>query len=283
MNMPAYDRSLIPTLSRRPILSRLLTVCMLATVVICDWNDSARAQVSLTGISYGQSFDGMGNSSTTNNLPTGWEFGSMGGAFSAGTTATTQGKGTTGTNAFGSSSAGGAYMMVNGVLASGTDKAIGFLTSGSFATNRDVLFGFTNNTGQTISSLSFGWDYEKYRSGTTTNDWTFFTSIDGTNWGSAISDGAQSYSADANTTTVYNPPLTTSTKSVTVGGLSLAVGSSYYLRWNYTGSASTSAQALAIDDFTLSALTVLAAVLSRACASRAANFPSPRCSARATR
>src|SRR5262245_3018597 len=213
--------------------SILVIASALAVRFWCATAQSANAQVSLTGNSYSQDFDSMGSSSGSNLLPTGWLFSDVdagspapgGAAYSAGDGHTTRGAGTTGINALSSSSAGGAYVMVNGVLAIGADKAIGYLSSGSFVTNRDVLFGFTNNTGQTISSLTFTWDYEKYRNGTPATDWTFFTSLDGIDWGSAIPDGAQSYATDGNTL-VLNPPITTSTKSVTLSGLSLAAGSS---------------------------------------------------------
>ena len=196
-----------------------------------------------------QNFDGMTSSSTA-ALPSGWKLsGASAPTYSdaANTSAVTASFGTSVTTA---PSTGGTYLWVNGVLASGTDKAVGFLTSSSYLGPRSILYQYTNNTGSTLTGLIASWDYEKYRSGTRAFDWTFFYSTDGTNW-TAVSAGNQSYSADANITTVLNPPTSTSKIGVPLVA-SLANGSSLYLRWTYTGNGgSTSAQGLGIDNFRL--------------------------------
>jgi hypothetical protein len=199
---------------------------------------------------YSQNFDSMTTSATA-ALPSEWRFaGSSPTWGGTTTTAVTQNAGTTGTGVIGSSSSGGNYLWVNGVLASGTDKAIGFLTSGSAAGPRSIMMSYTNNTGYDISSFTASWDYEKYRSGTRAFDWTFFSSTDGTNW-SAVTAGNQSYSADANNSTVSNPPSTISKSNIAIA-TSVANGASLYLRWTYTGvGGSTNAQGLGIDNFSL--------------------------------
>jgi hypothetical protein len=112
------------------------------------------------------------------------------------------------------------------------------------------MMSYTNNTGYDISSFTASWDYEKYRSGTRAFDWTFFSSTDGTNW-SAVTAGNQSYSADANNSTVSNPPSTISKSNIAIA-TSVANGASLYLRWTYTGvGGSTNAQGLGIDNFSL--------------------------------
>jgi autotransporter-associated beta strand protein len=153
---------------------------------------------------------------------------------------------------------------VTGTLASGTDKAIGFLTAsaypggptGSGASSSPgngvaILFGFSNTTGSTISDLNLAWDYEKYRSGTRAQGWSFFTSTDGSTW-SANSAGDINYPSDGGNTAV-NPPLTSST-SVSLAGLSIANNTSYYLRWSMTTTGSWSnGQGLGIDNFAMTA------------------------------
>jgi len=198
---------------------------------------------------YSQNFDSMTTSGTA-SLPTNWLFAGASPTYTGTTTsATTQNAGTSGTGAVTSGSSGGNYEWVNGVLATGTDKAIGFLTSGSYSSPRSILFKWTNSTGYNRNTTTIAWDYEKYRSGTRQVDWTFFSSTDGTNWNS-VALGDQSYAADANNTTVSNPP-TTISKSVTVTE-SVNNGSSLYLRWTYTGLAgSTNAQGLGVDNFTI--------------------------------
>jgi len=198
---------------------------------------------------YSQNFDSMTTSATA-SLPTNWVFAGASPTYTgAVTTATTAYAGTSGTGVVSTNSSGGNYEWVNGVLASGTDKAIGFLTSSGTTGPRSILFKWTNSTGYNRTTTDVTWDYEKYRSGSRQFDWTFFSSTDGSTWNS-VALGNQSYSADANNTTVSNPP-TTISKSVTVTE-SVNDGSSLYLRWTYTGlSGSSNAQGLGIDNFTI--------------------------------
>ena len=224
----------------------------LAAAFATWWNPSATAATpfSLTSGSYAQSFDGMTNTATS-ALPSGWVFASgTAPTWTSGTlTSTTQYAGTVGSGTLTSTSAGGAYLFVNGTAASGTDKAIGFLTSSGFTSPRSILFGMTNDTGSTISGLDVGWTYEKYRNGTRAFDWKFYGSSDGSTW-TSLSGGDKSYPADAN-----NNPIAIASSTVSplrISSLSVAPGSAYYLRWDYTGvGGSTNGQALGIDAFSL--------------------------------
>ncbi len=202
---------------------------------------------NLTGPSYTQNFDGTGTL-----LPVGWGFG-QGVPFSNTTISATQTGGTTGTGILSGSSSGGAYYFTNGTVDVATDRSIGYLTSGSFSNNRDIIFAFRNTTGRYVTALALTFDYEKYRSGFSSRDWSFFASANDLSWGSALAGGAQSYAADANTTTVFAPPLSV-TKNVTINGLNIAPEANYYFRWNYSGQGTGSgAQALGIDNLGLSA------------------------------
>lgn len=215
------------------------------------WQKSwGQLSVTSTGTAFTQNFDGMGSSATA-TLPTGFVV-SSGTIYSGGTTATTLAAGTTGAGVLTGVSAGGTYNFANGITASATDRSLGFLTSGGFTSPRTIMLQITNNTGSTISSLSITFDYEKYRSGTRQFDWTFFSGSDGSTW-SSNTNGDQSYSADANNTTISNPP-TTISKSVSITGLSIANGNSYYIRWTFTGLAgSTNSQGIGIDNFSVTA------------------------------
>jgi hypothetical protein len=208
----------------------------------------AVAQVSITSSSaLNQNYDGMGSSAAA-SLPSGFRIGAD---WSTGTLVTTQAYGTSSTGAVTSSSSGGVVNWANGVTGSSTDRALGFLTTSGFAAPRSVMYAFTNNTGATVISIDLSWDYEKYRTGTRAFDWTFFhgsTSAATT----AATSGNQSYAADAANAAV-NPP-TSINKSFSITGLSIPHGSTYYLRWTYTGvGGSTNAQGLAIDNFTIKA------------------------------
>jgi hypothetical protein len=89
--------------------------------------------------------------------------------------------------------------------------------------------------------------------GTRTQSWQFYTSSDGTTW-SANAAGNQTYSG-TNTAIVFNPPESIAT-TVSIPSLSIASGSSFYLRWSYVTTGTwTNAQGLGIDDFTMSLTT----------------------------
>lgn len=219
---------------------------LLALLIIhLVWINSNFSQFSLTTAEYTQNFT-IGTSNTA-TLPTGFKFGPD---WSSGTTATTESAGTSGTGVLNNSSSGGAYNFANGVTASSTERAIGFLTSGGYSSPRSIIFAFTNNSGVTITSLSFSWNYEKYRSGSRAFNWTFHHGNTSTA-NTAATVGDQSYAADANNSTVFNPPLSIN-KKLNLTGLSIANGSSYYIRWTLTGvSGSTNGQGLGIDDLSI--------------------------------
>jgi hypothetical protein len=198
-----------------------------------------------------QNFNGM--SGATGSLPAGFTLGSGASpTWAGGTTATTQHAGTTGTGALTGSSAGGLYRFVDGVLASSTDSAPGFLTSGSVASPRSIMLEITNSTGATLSSLNLSWNYEKYRTGTRQFDMTFFRSTDGSTW-VAETGGDQLYTADGANAVVN--PATSISKSITISGLSIAPAGKCYLRWNYAGSGgSTNAQGIGLDNVSVTGI-----------------------------
>jgi CSLREA domain-containing protein len=201
---------------------------------------------STVGAAITENFNGMGSSGAA-ALPADWRFGSTS-AYSAGVTAAQLAAGTSGGGILSGTSGGGYYNFASGVTATAPDRAPGWLTSNTFTSPRQLFVQLTNNTGATIGSADIAYDIEKYRSGSRAFTINFFTSTDGTTW-TAQTGGDQSYSANLNNTTVFNPP-TFINKSFTVSGLSLANGADLYLRWSYTGSGgSTNAQALGIDNF----------------------------------
>jgi autotransporter-associated beta strand protein len=234
----------------RPLAAAALGLVAAIASLTATSTAQAAPPFSLISGSYTQSFDGMSNAQAS-ALPAGWVFASgTAPTWTSGTlVATTQYAGTVGSGTLSTSSAGGAYLFVNGTAASGTDKAIGFLTSSGFTSPRSILFGLTNDTSSTISSLDVGWVYEKYRNGTRAFDWKFYGSTDGSTW-TSISGGDKSYPADGS-----NVPIAVASSTVSplrISGLSVAAGSPYYLRWDYAGLAgSSNAQALGIDAFSL--------------------------------
>ncbi len=209
----------------------------------------SHGQISITalGSAFSQNFDGMGSSATA-ALPTGFKIGTD---WATGTSATTLAAGSTGTGALTTTSGGGVYNFANGITASSTDRAVGFLTSGSFSSPRSIVLKFTNNTGLSISSLSISFDFEKYRNGTRAFDWTFFHGNISTP-SIAETAGNQSYVADG-AIAVLNPP-TAISKTISLSGLTIPDGTDYYLKWTFTGvGGSSNSQAIAIDNFSITA------------------------------
>lgn len=200
-----------------------------------------------------QNFDGIGNSATA-TLPSGFKFGNNTLDFTSGSNTTLSGQaaGTSGTGVLTGTSAGGAYNFANGVTASSTDRAIGFLNSGSFGSPRTIFLQIQNNTGITITDINLSFDYEKYRSGSRAWDWSFFYSSTATSVNIPLAAGNQSYAADANNTVIFNPPASIS-KSIFISDLNIPNGGSLYFAWVLTGTGgSSNGQGLGIDNIVIS-------------------------------
>ncbi|MFM6130463.1 MAG: beta strand repeat-containing protein, partial [Sphaerospermopsis kisseleviana] len=233
-------------------IDRLL-IAALALLATFGATHEAKAQTLfvLSSSNYTQNFNSLSNSAST-NVPTGWFITTTATNFT-GTTNVTQAYGTTGTGAVSGSSSGGAVNWGNGTNATATDRALGFLNANAYTTGKSLVFGFTNNTGSSVTNLSLAWDYEKYRSGSRAWTWTFAYSTDGSSW-ITNSSGGLAYAADANNTTVFNPPTTTTNISLNIGSLSIGNSSSVYLRWTLDGDGgSSNGQGLAIDNFSMTA------------------------------
>lgn len=230
--------------------------CFLVFSFLLYRNGISQISITTLGTTYTEDFTSLGTSAAA-TLPSGWEVNSNQ-DYSSGTTVTTKAAGTSGSGILTGTSAGGTYNFANGITATSTDRALGFLTNTSsfppFSSPRFILIKITNNTGTVITNLQISFDIEKYRSGTLEWDISFYSSPDGSNWTSRPA-GDQHYNADANNTTIYNPP-TSISKTVTISGLSIADGDSYYLSWKYTktsGTENNTAQALGIDNFSITA------------------------------
>ncbi len=235
----------------------------LATLMLVLSSAESWAQVSITALNtaFTQNFDGMGSSATA-TLPTGFMIGTD---WSTGATATTLAYGTTGTGVVTGTSGGGVINWANGITASATDRSLGFLNTGSFTSPQSIVYAFKNDTGQTITSLTITFDYEKSRSGSRGFDWTFYHGSTGTP-STAATAGDHSYAADANNTVISNPPLTTS-KTVTITGLSIAPGDTYYVKWTFTGvDGSTNGQGIGIDNFSITAASAVPVITGAATA-----------------
>ncbi|QJX47367.1 T9SS type A sorting domain-containing protein [Hymenobacter taeanensis] len=195
-----------------------------------------------------ENFNGLGTTLGT-QVPTGFVLAngaSVSYSNAANTTVTTRVGGTTGSGALNGTSAGGAYNFADGISGSSTDRALGFLSSSSFTSPRHLLLALQNNTGATITDLTVAYDIEKYRSGTTSFEWQFYTSPNGSTWTQVNSEP---FRGD-DVTAVVNPATSVS-KSLTITGLSVKAGDVTYLRWSYVGAGSTFSQGLGLDNLTI--------------------------------
>jgi endonuclease G len=226
------------------------TLCCALFMCAPAWG---QVQITSTGAPVTENFDSLGNSATA-TLPTGWRVDSatQTTVYASAATTTTRSAGTTGAGALTGTSSGGTYNFANGDNATSTDRAVGFLTSGSYASPRNLFVQLTNATSSTLTSVTVSFDVEKYRSGSRAYTISFFSGTDGTNW-TPQPTGDVAYPADTANTTVFNPPVATA-RTVTINDLTIAPGASLYLRWQYAGNGgSTNGQALGVDNFSLTA------------------------------
>lgn len=216
--------------------------------------DLAIYLADVTGATYTENFNTIGASATA-ALPNGFQ---VSGATStpvygtAVTTAATQSFGSTGTGAVSSASSGGFINWANGVAASSSDRALGLLSSGSYASPRSLMSKITNTSGDVITSLLVTYNVEKYRSGSRAMDVDFYFSTTGSAW---TAKKTSSFAADAGNATVFDPPQST-TESVVISGISVANNASFYLRWDFEGvGGSTNSQGIGVDDITITPFT----------------------------
>lgn len=202
---------------------------------------SAQVVITSTATPYTQNFNTLITSGTSSTLPAGWRL------LETGTNANT-----TLAADNGASNAGNTYSYGTGT---GTDRAFGTLLSGSLTSTIGVQI--TNNTGATITSLTISYTGEQWRCGTasrtdqldfqysttatslSTGTWTDFNTLDFVS-PSTSSTGAKDGNAAANRTA----------KSGVVTGLSIANGTTFWLRWS-DPDASGADDGLSIDDFSI--------------------------------
>ena len=194
-----------------------------------------------------QNFNSM---AATNNLPSNWRVSNSAGtgitgAWSAGATSVSNNASS------GTPTTGGSYSWGT----SASERAVGFMASGAYATTNNVMAYFRNNTGATITTLNISYQLERYRINTAAVSVAFYSSTDGTNW-TARTAGDISTGAFAPGTSAYSFTLPATTyKSVQLTGLNIANSSDIYLKWVITDGAAASAQGIGLDEFTMYANT----------------------------
>ncbi len=240
-----------PSQFRRPGFASLLAGLALVVTTIVSGGYFVNLPVS-------QDFDGLGASATA-TLPTDFRADKQTavravGTFAAAGTATERvGGANLATNA-----ANGIYNFGSGTTATGgTDRAVGFLSSGTATQSGNLYVKLTNTTGGPLSSLQISYDVEKYRNGFNAAGFSIqmYHSSDGVSWTNAGASFLTSFPADANNNGFATAPGATSNVSQSLS-VSIPSGADYYLAWNYSvtsGTTTSNAQALAIDNVSVNA------------------------------
>ena len=248
--------------NHRPALTRTWRILATVAFVTLVWVYVAFAAISLsTSTTYTQNFDSMDiplSSTTPSNLPADFRVltlatpGSIGSFSSAGTQTARAGGANLSTTA-----ANGSYNFGAGTSALGnSDRAVGFLASGTGTASGTLFAQLVNNTGVPLQGVRLSYDVEKYRNGSNPNGFRIqlFHSLDGTSWTNAGPTFLTSFAADADNNGFANAPGVTVPVSNKTLNVIIPNGSNFYLAWNYSvnfGSTTTNAPALAIDNISI--------------------------------
>ena len=247
----------------------LLRTLILGPFVICFAIISVHivsAAIALsTSIAYTQSFDGMGipaTATTVSTLPADFRVDNSSpvrtvGTFGAALSTTARAGGAN----LSTSASNGIYNFGSGTTSlGGSDRAVGFLSSGTATFSGNLYAQLVNNTGGNLAGLQISYDVEKYRNGSNPNGFRIqlFYSNDGNSWTSAGSDFLTTFAADANNNGFATAPGATVPISNKTLNVTIADGANFYLAWNYSVAATsttTNAQALAIDNVSILGIT----------------------------
>jgi hypothetical protein len=205
------------------------------------------AQISLTalGTPVFEDFDTLGAAATA-SLPANWRM-TVAGDTSVSWADVANVTATTAQASAGSPTSGGRYNWGQ----TSSDRAIGFMTSGSYASPSGILAYYSNDTGATIDQLKISFDYERYRVNTAAATISFFHSSDGTSW-TAAADGDSGAFTTGTSAYGFTPLVSSLSKSVVLDSLNLTPGSAFYLRWNFNTTGGNS-QGLGLDNVSVTA------------------------------
>ena len=217
-------------------------------------------QASLPGSgSYSEDFNGIGSTSTA-TLPSNWRMTNVTGArnaaisWSSGLTATNQ----VGSASMSSTAGNGRYNFGNSTTT--TDRAIGGLSSASASQSVNMMLHTQNSGGSSIASYTISYNAERYRNGSNAAGFSIllYYSTDGTTWTLAGSNFNAVFTANADNNGLPTVPAQTigiTSQTLTLPS-ALAAGGSMYFAWQYSvtsGTTTGSAQAIGIDDVSITA------------------------------
>lgn len=256
--------------THRPALTRTWRVVVTVAIVALVSVYVAFAAITLsTSVAYTQNFDSLNiplSSPTPSNLPTDFRVLTLSvprnvGSFSTGSTQTSRVGGAN----LSTTAANGSYNFGAGSTALGnSDRAPGFLASGTATASGNLYAQLVNNAGGTLSGLQISYDVEKYRNGSNPAGFRYqlFYSLDGNSWTNAGPDFLTSFAPDADNSGFTNAPGATVSVANKTLNVSVANGANFFLAWNYsvnTGSTTTNAPALAIDNVSILGISAVVA------------------------
>jgi DNA/RNA endonuclease G (NUC1)/fibronectin type 3 domain-containing protein len=244
------------------------TALLFGLCLVLGYSHNAFPAISLSAPA-SQTFNAITNSATA-ALPTDFKVDKQTTARTVGTWATAvSATEKQGGASLSGTAANGIYNFGSGTLSTGdpAERAIGFLSSGPATKSGNLYASITNDTTTTLPVLRVAYSVEKYRTGTNPNGFqvALYYSTDGSTW-TPVAGAVTSFPADT-TTAGYSPAPGSSTPVSQDFTVNLAPGGALYLAWNYSvssGLITTFAQALAIDDITVSTPPPAVASISRA-------------------
>lgn len=201
--------------------------------------------INQLNVSYAENFDTLASTGTSGTVPAGWAFSETGSGTNATYTAGTGSSATGDTYSFGA--------------AGSSERAFGTLLTTSVVSSLGTFI--TNNTGDTLTQLTFSFYGEQWRLGATgradrldfafstdatsllTGTWNAYAGLSFVAPVTGPSTGALDGNAAANRTFITG----------TISGLNLTTGGSLWIRWS-DFNASGSDDGLAIDDFSVTAV-----------------------------
>ena len=217
------------------VIFLVVACCLLATDTIAQTGISNSTAVI-------QNFDAM---STTNSLPSNWKIHASVAAptYTGASTTVTQ------VATAGSPTAGGTYNFG----ATSTERSVGAMTSGGFASPNNLL-GYYRNTGtNAITDLTISYDAERFRVNTAAASVQFFYSLNGSTWVSVTAgDIASSNFPTGTSSYTFSTPTVVTRSNIAISGLNIPANGDFYLRWNINTTGGNS-QAIGIDNVSVTA------------------------------
>lgn len=195
-----------------------------------------------------ENFDAMGTSATA-ALPANWKISTAGAAAPTWTAAGNF----TAVNfqaSAGAPATGGRY---NWGTTPAVDRALGIMTSGSYASPNSIMAFYQNTNASNLTQLTISYDAERYRINTAAASIQFYYSLDGFTWVSVAAGdiAAATFTTGASAYT-FGSPLVVSMTGITITGLNIATNGNFYLRWNLNTTGSNS-QGIGIDNVSVTA------------------------------